>query len=196
MKIGEKIKKLREDLGYTQEQLAELMGYKSKSTINKIESGINDITQSKVIEFSKILKTTPAYLMGWDDNPTPPKPTVDTSMLTESDLHLIETRLIETVIHNTPEDSPLDKINKIGEIIEPIKLLIKILQEKPYIQKVFKNDENTLNHINSTELLPDRDLNFQNNQKKYAFEGENSLKTPDAKLEKLKQEYRKNKKRK
>lgn len=70
MKIGEKIKKLREDLGYTQEQLAELMGYKSKSTINKIESGINDITQSKVIEFSKILKTTPAYLMGWSEYKT------------------------------------------------------------------------------------------------------------------------------
>ena len=70
MKIGEKIKKLREDLGYTQEQLAELMGYKSKSTINKIESGINDITQSKVIEFSKILKTTPAYLMGWAEYKT------------------------------------------------------------------------------------------------------------------------------
>lgn len=70
MKIGEKIKKLREDLGYTQEQLAELMGYKSKSTINKIESGINDITQSKVMEFSKILKTTPAYLMGWAEYKT------------------------------------------------------------------------------------------------------------------------------
>ena len=86
MKIGEKIKKLREKLGYTQEQLAELMGYKSKSTINKIEAGINDITQSKVIEFAKILKTTPAYLMGWDDNPTPSKPTVDTSILTEAEL--------------------------------------------------------------------------------------------------------------
>lgn len=86
MKIGEKIKKLREKLGYTQEQLAELMGYKSKSTINKIEAGINDITQSKVIEFAKILKTTPAYLMCWDDNPTSLKPTVDTSMLTEAEL--------------------------------------------------------------------------------------------------------------
>lgn len=43
------------------------MGYKSKSTINKIEAGINDITQSKVIAFAKVLNTTAAYLMGWDD---------------------------------------------------------------------------------------------------------------------------------
>ena len=67
MGIGVMIKKRREELGYTQEELAEKMGYKSKSTINKIESGINDITQSKIVAFAKVLKTTPAYLMGWED---------------------------------------------------------------------------------------------------------------------------------
>lgn len=63
MHIGEKIKKRRIDLGYSQEKLAKELGYKSKTSIHKIEAGINDITQSKVIEFAKILKTTPAYLM-------------------------------------------------------------------------------------------------------------------------------------
>ena len=67
MGIGVMIKKRREELGYTQEELAEKMGYKSKSTINKIEAGINDITQSKIVAFAKVLKTTPAYLMGWED---------------------------------------------------------------------------------------------------------------------------------
>ncbi len=65
--VGIKIKECREKLGLTQEQLAKLVGYKSKSSINKIEMGINDITQSKVVEFSNVLNTTPAYLMGWDD---------------------------------------------------------------------------------------------------------------------------------
>lgn len=64
--IGSNIKKRREELGLTQEELAKKMGYKSKSTINKIEMGINDITQSKVIAFAKVLATTPAYLMGWE----------------------------------------------------------------------------------------------------------------------------------
>ena len=67
MSMGKMIKKRREELGYTQEQLAEKMGYKSKSTINKIEAGINDITQSKIVAFAKALKTTPSYLMGWGD---------------------------------------------------------------------------------------------------------------------------------
>lgn len=70
--IGDNIKKRREELGMTQEELAKILGYKSKSTINKIEMGINDITQSKVVAFADALKTTPAYLMGWKSTNTDP----------------------------------------------------------------------------------------------------------------------------
>lgn len=67
--IGKKIKQRREELGLTQEELAHKLGYKSKSTVNKIEMGINDITQTKVVAFAKALSTTPSYLMGWTSNP-------------------------------------------------------------------------------------------------------------------------------
>ena len=66
--IGQRIKQRRIELGMTQEELAYKMGYASKTTINKIENGINDVTQSKIIAFSKALETSVAYLMGWDDN--------------------------------------------------------------------------------------------------------------------------------
>lgn len=65
--IGRNISRLRRNLGMTQEDLAKKMGYKSKSTINKIELGINDIPQSKIIQFAEVLGITPAYLMGWDE---------------------------------------------------------------------------------------------------------------------------------
>lgn len=65
--VGDRIKNKREALGLTQDALAKKMGYKSKSTINKIEKGVNDISQSKLIEFAKALKTTPSELMGWVD---------------------------------------------------------------------------------------------------------------------------------
>jgi transcriptional regulator with XRE-family HTH domain len=65
--VGENIFLMRKQLGWTQEELAKKMGYKSKSTINKIELGINDISQSKVIKFAEVLGTTPAYLMGWEE---------------------------------------------------------------------------------------------------------------------------------
>jgi transcriptional regulator with XRE-family HTH domain len=65
--IGENIQQIRKALGWTQEDLAKRMGYKSKSTINKIELGINDIPQNKIVKFAEVLGTTPANLMGWDD---------------------------------------------------------------------------------------------------------------------------------
>lgn len=69
-KIGENIAAARRRLGLTQEELATRMGYKSKSTINKIELGINDIPQSKIAKFAEVLGTTPATLMGWTDPST------------------------------------------------------------------------------------------------------------------------------
>ena len=64
-KIGENIRRIREANGLTQEELAQRMGYKSKSTINKIELGINDIPQSKIVKFANCLNTSPSVLMGW-----------------------------------------------------------------------------------------------------------------------------------
>lgn len=72
-KIGENIRKMRELNGLTQEELARRMGYKSKSTINKIESGINDIPQSKIIKFAECLNTSPSVLMGWVNENTSKK---------------------------------------------------------------------------------------------------------------------------
>ncbi len=64
--IGIRIKTRREELGLSQEDLAKRLGYKSRSSINKIELGKNDITQHKVVAFAKALNTTTSYLMGWD----------------------------------------------------------------------------------------------------------------------------------
>lgn len=67
--VGDNILNRRKELGLTQEELAKRMGYKSKSTINKIEMGINDIPQSKIVKFAAVLATTPARLMGWEETP-------------------------------------------------------------------------------------------------------------------------------
>lgn len=69
MEIGQIIKKRREELGMSQEYLAQKTGYKSRSSINKIEVDGRGLPQSKILVFAKVLETTPAYLMGWDDDP-------------------------------------------------------------------------------------------------------------------------------
>ena len=62
-----KIKEYRMNLGYTQEELAHMIGYKSKSTIQKIEKGENDIPQSKIYAFAKALDVTPSELINDED---------------------------------------------------------------------------------------------------------------------------------
>jgi transcriptional regulator with XRE-family HTH domain len=66
LKIGDIIKSRREELGLSQDDLAKKMGYKSRSSINKIENGTTRINQDKIEMFADALDTTPSVLMGWD----------------------------------------------------------------------------------------------------------------------------------
>ena len=68
MTVYEKIRQLREEQGLSQQDLADKMGYKSRSAINKIELGLRDISHSKVIAFAEALGVSPAYLFGWSDD--------------------------------------------------------------------------------------------------------------------------------
>lgn len=65
MNVCDRIKKRREELNLSQEELANKLGYKSRSSINKIELGLSDIPFSKIEDFAKALETTPSYIMGW-----------------------------------------------------------------------------------------------------------------------------------
>ena len=67
MTIGQRVKIRREELGMSQEELATKVGYKSKSSINKIELGFRVLTQSKIKVIADALETTPSYIMGWDE---------------------------------------------------------------------------------------------------------------------------------
>ena len=66
LEVYENIRARRIALKMTQQELAQKMGYKSTSTIAKIESGENDIPQAKIAAFAKALSTTPADLMGFN----------------------------------------------------------------------------------------------------------------------------------
>lgn len=72
MTTGERIRRRREELGMTQAELAKKIGYSSYSTIAKIESGDNNLKQSKIKAFADALETTPAYIMGWDEEEPQP----------------------------------------------------------------------------------------------------------------------------
>ena len=67
LELYKNIKKRRQELGMTQSDLAEKLGYSDKSMIAKIENGKVDLAQSKIVAFANALKVSPSDLMGWND---------------------------------------------------------------------------------------------------------------------------------
>jgi repressor LexA len=81
--IGERIKEARIKKGLSQTELAEKLGYKSRSSINKIEVGGRDIPRSQIVKIAEILDVTPSYLMGWEE------PADTLTVLPQDKIHMI-----------------------------------------------------------------------------------------------------------
>ena len=75
MTTGERMKQRRKELGFSAEKVAERLGV-SPATIYRYERGdIEKVPGDSLGELAKILQTTPAYLMGWEEKPQPaPRP--------------------------------------------------------------------------------------------------------------------------
>ena len=69
MELKDKIKTRRLQLGLTLEDVAKAVGV-SAPTIQRYESGeIKNMRRDKISSLADALQTTPAYLMGWEDDP-------------------------------------------------------------------------------------------------------------------------------
>lgn len=97
------IKRLRKLNGWTQEELANKMGYTERSIIAKIESGKVDISRNKILDFAKVFGVSSSELMG--DDGIAPDSLVN---LSEEDRILIER------LHKVRQ-STLDSINLLIE---------------------------------------------------------------------------------
>lgn len=64
--MGARIKARRIEIGLSQDELAAKAGFTSRTSISKIESGANGISQAMVSTVAQILCTTPDYIMGWE----------------------------------------------------------------------------------------------------------------------------------
>ena len=127
MEFHKIIRSRRIALKMTQQELAQKLGYKSTSTIAKIESGENDIPQAKLVAFAEALNTTPADLMGFKNV----KP--------------VQGELANTVTCTISKDKPqlekmikkLDKLDEkdLNRVISVIKPLIEIFVSDDDIHK-------------------------------------------------------------
>ena len=124
MNIGQRIRNRRIELGLTQDEVAQKTGYKSRSSINKIECSRN-LPLTKVEKMASALECSPSYLMGWEDEEIEKQAKMDVRMFQY-------TSMIEP-------DSELGKL--LGEKIDIE--LSKPFNEKyelvfKYIEKIYK----------------------------------------------------------
>ena len=68
MEFSDRVRRRREELRLTQDELAKRMGYKSRVSINKIENG-RPVSQKIIVRLAEALDVSVPYLMGWDEKP-------------------------------------------------------------------------------------------------------------------------------
>lgn len=69
--VGEKIRKQREELGLSQDSLAKALGYRSRSSIAKIEAGVTNMAPEKLSAAAEVLQVSPLYLLGLTEHTFP-----------------------------------------------------------------------------------------------------------------------------
>ena len=132
MTFGERVLALRTEKGMTQDELAIAVGYKSRSTIAKIEAGERDPHQSMIAAIAKALDTTPAYLMGWEDHSTDLPEWISKAFDKDSDYDISEDIKVHPERYTAQKDPSTGKIvaYKINKKIELLDALFKKLNER------------------------------------------------------------------
>lgn len=138
--IGERIKKRREELNMTQAELARILGYKSRTSVYKMELGERGLPQKKIKQLAEALRTTPEYIMGWEEKP---KDELDQGAhkikITKSDGKIIvfDTSAIVKAINRALENLNEPAQNKVLDYINDLKENNKNLRN--FVENLPKN---------------------------------------------------------
>ena len=108
MKIGERIKIRRQELEWSQRELAAKMNYSHHSTLARIENGQIDVRQSKIVQFAEVLGVSVSYLMGWEEEKK--------EQPTESALSIRKKEFMKKI--EGMSDAQLDRLEQILNLVE------------------------------------------------------------------------------
>ena len=115
--MAQRIKELRQEKGLTLEQVADVVGV-GKSTVRKWETGmIANMRRDKIADLAKALGTTPAYLMGWNEEDELKESSPSEPQLTEGE------QLMLKLFRQIPVDRQ-------PEALELLRVALK-MQQKP-----------------------------------------------------------------
>lgn len=110
--IGERIRARRIALNMTQLELAKYLGYKSSSSINKIEKDGRGLPMKKINQIAEALNTTPDYIMGWNNEQSSQKNKTSQFRIVDTS----ENKIFKKAVQNLVKCIKLDN-SKITEAI-------------------------------------------------------------------------------
>ena len=122
--FGMNLRKLRLEKGMSQEELAKKLGYKGRSAINKIETGVNDMPRDMVVRCAEVLGVSPLDLFFYEYLPD-----TDVHIPTQKDLLIdalditIKNESVRNAVHAILEESKSLPISKLDQILSYIKFL-------------------------------------------------------------------------
>jgi predicted transcriptional regulator with C-terminal CBS domains len=158
--IGDRIKARRQELNMSQEELAQELSYSSKSSISRIESNRQNLTQNKIQEIAAVLDTTPAYLMGWDESAhadtSQANETTESDFKTLSELDSMANSFLEAI--NAAENSESKRSFYPEDVIRNVikrnyaQTLSKISDESGSVLRIIKESTDRLDDITDIEL--------------------------------------------
>ena len=129
MTFGERVNIKRKEKGITQDELAQKLGYKSRSSIAKIENGDRDVPRPMIIELAKALDTTPAYLMGWEDKENTTKESVHPIKPEDVRVIIREDKKVPPI--TTTEDALIERLSQYSkEELQELFLYLDFLDYK------------------------------------------------------------------
>ena len=136
MTVGERIRNRRIELGMSQDELAKKVGYKSRSSVNKIEMS-RDLPLTKVQKMANALDVSPGFLMGWEDEVDVPLPSEVVQGAQKAIIDMLnddsQAQRVENMIRNY--------LNCPEQIRETIDMLLKSSQQLPESQERTHNTE-------------------------------------------------------
>lgn len=122
--FGMNLKKLRLEKGMSQDELAKKLGYKGRSAINKIETGVNDMPRDMVVRCAEVLGVSPLDLFFYEYLPDS-----DIHIPTQKDLLIdaldvtIKNESVRNAVHAILEASKDLPVSKLDQILSYIKFL-------------------------------------------------------------------------
>ena len=122
--FGMNLKKLRLEKGMSQEELAKKLGYKGRSAINKIETGVNDMPRDMVVRCAEVLGVSPLDLFFYEYLPDS-----DVHIPTQRELLIdaldvtFKSEAAKKAVHAILEESKSLPVSKLDQILSYIKFL-------------------------------------------------------------------------